>query len=364
MGLDGDMKFSHYFIFGSQSLEVKEKTEEVKEGFLKQYKDAEYSRFDAGDFFKQDRSHALQVLEEFQNRCETVSFFQSPVIVEIINLQNVQGKPAGGDTAEHPGVRFVGLLKSYLGEDDSRSHFILSALIKKTSELKSGLGGFLEKRTKVLKQTISYDDFNPVSWVVDRGRKKGLMFDHYTAGYLIELAGSDLAVLDMELEKLSLLHTEGAHLHHEHLLASVSHSKSFTVFRISQFLSKRDLKNALESLEIVMTGKSGELIGLSGLISSQFRRLLKIAWMVDAGALSKDIEKQLKLSPWLVAEMMKLLKNYSLEELENIVVYWSRLDQQLKFSGVDGVLLLKDAFRRIATGELKHYCDLELSDSV
>ncbi|MBU2644273.1 DNA polymerase III subunit delta [bacterium] len=444
-----------YFFYGNQALELKELVDELTKSLLPK-SDLEHGvfEFDLADFFSLEQERAKKQFSEFQNTCQTVSFFSPKIVVQVNNLQKIPLKksPTEGirsglseinlvktvvdgdsvwfdvdslvdriDTRYHvtglqvveevvhcSGTGFylkldplwenrlvyrqkgkdmetipiktflderikgnlifeplpsmpsenstgasaiVTLLKSYLENPPDQVTFIFTANIRNPREINSEIYKLLKKRAKEVKATIAYDNFRPVPWVIQRAEKKQLKIDSDTADLLIEIAGTDFSILNMELDKLSLLFPPGKQVTPEELLKSTSHSKRFTVFRIADFLVQKDLYKTLESLEMVLKDHPAESIGVFGLIASQFRRMLKIAWMLENGLTENTIVSQLKINQWVARQAVRYTRNFTLIELENIVVQLAKIDLQIKFFSKDALTIMENICFQICQGE-------------
>ncbi|MBT3226931.1 MAG: DNA polymerase III subunit delta [Deltaproteobacteria bacterium] len=452
-----------YFLFGNQPLEIKEMVDEITTGLIPK-SDQEHAvfSFDVAEFFSREREKAKKQLSEFQNTCQTVSFFAPKIIVQVINLQKIPLKKSptdaiiaglkeinlvktivdedsvwfdvdssvdrmdtrhhvtgaqivtevihcGGSTFylklepswanrliyrqkgknketvlfkaflderlkgnlvfdppevelsdSHTGTSgVVALLKSYIENPPEQVTFIFTADIRQPREINAEIYPLLKKHTKEIKCTIAYDNFRPVSWVVARAKKKQLRLDVETADLLIEIAGTDFSVLNMELDKLALQFPPDTQVISEELLKSTSHSKRFTIFRIADFLVQKDLRKALESLEMILKDHPAESIAVFGLIASQFRRMLKISWMLEGGLSENAVISKLKINQWVAKQAVKHTRNFSLNELENIVVQLAKIDLQIKFFAKDALTIMGNICFQICQGVFadKKYID-------
>lgn len=228
---------------------------------------------------------------------------------------------------------------------------VFTADIRNVREINKEIYQALQQNAKELKATIAYDDFRPISWIVQRASAKQLQMDAEAADLLIEIAGTDFAVLDMELDKLSLLFEPGVAVTAETLLKSTSHSKRFSKFRIADFLVQKNQQKTMESLESILQDQPGEAIGIFGLISVQFRRMLKIAWMLEQGQTEKSVLAQLKLNPWVARQVLRHTRNFTRFELENIVVQLAKTDLQIKFFAKDALSIMENLCFQICQGE-------------
>ncbi len=245
------------------------------------------------------------------------------------------------------------VLKDYLNDHPKQVEFILTANIRNPREINKEIFGLLTQKSKIIKKTIAYDDFRPVSWIINRAEKKSLIFDDVAADLLIEIAGTDFSVLDMELTKLSILFQDNRKIQPEDLIHNVSHSKRFSVFRVTGFLVQKELKNSLECLEILLRDNITDAVSIFSLIVAQFRRLLKIAWMIDKGVSEKTIINSLKINPWIGKQIVQQVDNFTLRELENIIVHLSKCDLQIKYSAKEAITILENIFYQICQQEFK-----------
>lgn len=443
-----------YFLYGNQQLEIREMVDDLVKGLVSEEdsQNAVFS-FDAGDFFSNEREKGKNQFKDFQNTCQTVSFFTPEIVVLLNNIQKIPLKksptdavqkalkeislvkkefegvevwydsdsladrtetryqvtcaqvveeivscgrsvfylrldplwekrliyrskgtgaeaidiktflnertkqklvfdpPEGVSAASDTGASgIVSVLKSYIDTPPGKVTFVFTADIRNTREINAEIYRALQENAKEIKGTIAYDNFRPVSWVIQRAGKKQLMMDSESADLLVEIAGTDFAVLDMELDKLSLLFPPGTHVQPEELLKSASPSKRFTIFRIADFLVQKNLHKALESLEMILKDHPGESVGVFGLIASQFRRLLKIAWMLEQGLSEKTIINQLKINQWVAKQAVRHAGNFTRLELENIVVHLAKTDLQIKFFAKDALTIMENVCFQICQG--------------
>lgn len=333
-----------YFIYGTQTFEIEEKKKELREKIEQQTPNYEYYKYRITDLYQTSDNPSLTMIEEIKNTCEMVSFFSHKIFIDIYDLQEfiLKQKPQTKNIEE--------FLLQYIQNPPPDIIFCLSANIKKTTELKSSIKKMLEKHATIIKTTITYDDFKPTRWLLQKARQKELFLDQEVAELLIELAGNELTTLDMELEKLSLQFGNQEKITAEILIKSISHTKATTLFRMMQFLSKRDLKNTLESLNLILLSKNTDSIALYGFIASQFRKLLKIKYLVQTGYSNQEIVQKLKMNPWIVKESIKISQIFSILELENIIIYLGNSDLQFKFFHKEDPTFLKTVCFKICQG--------------
>ena len=84
---------SVHFIYGNQSLELEEVSAAVINDLLEGIdRENGLVTYDVEDLLSSEPGKEKKLISEFQNTCDTVSFFASKIIVHIKNLQKIPGK--------------------------------------------------------------------------------------------------------------------------------------------------------------------------------------------------------------------------------------------------------------------------------
>jgi len=300
------------------------------------------------------KTYYLEILPDWKNRMvyrkrgkEDVAIEISELLKEKLKLNLLFTKP-DQIPLQHAasGSKIIETLCEYIQTPPDQVTLIFTANIRNTKELENQIFSLLQKNAEVTKATVAYDDFRPIAWVIQKAQQKGIYFDRDTADLLIEIAGSEFYLLETELEKLSLyLQKDQQGLQEvtpEILFESISHSKRFGVFKISEFLTQKKLKESLQSLRDVLGESVSDAASVFGAITLQFRRLLRTAWMLEAGLDEKSIATKLKINPWFVKQFLPHMRHFTLQELENTLVFLSENDLTTKFSAKDSLALFEN----------------------
>jgi DNA polymerase III delta subunit len=286
---------------------------------------------------------------EKSNSIEIQAFLKSKLKRDIIFSKPENQNPI----IDGANNQMMDLLNRYLDTPPSNIVFVLTANIKNLKEINNTLKNKLEQKANILKTTISYDDFRPVGWILNRAKQKGLKIEREAAELLIEISGTDYTILNMELEKLSILLPPNSELTTEVLTKSITHSKRFTIFRAAEFLMIKDLNNAMACIEQIVGENNSDAVGVFSLIVAQFRRVLKIAWLVENGEHEKKIVQKLKIHPWVVKQSLKHARSYKIVELENIVIHLSKIDLKVKYAAKDVLIILQNLCLLICNNSFK-----------
>ena len=158
--------------------------------------------------------------------------------------------------------------------------------------------------------------------------------------------------LDNELEKLSL-YMSGAKITEEMIKEHIRGHKHFSVFRMTDALSRKEFLPALEILEQQLQVTPREHVRLFSLIIMQFRRLLIIHSMLDQFYKETEIIKKISLPPFLSKQVLAQARNFTSVELQNIYSELAELDLRIKFQSSLAPLILQDLFQRICSGQFQ-----------
>ncbi len=67
------------------------------------------------------------------------------------------------------------------------------------------------------------------------------------------------------------------------------------------------------------------------------------------------VVEQLGINQWIAKQLIKQTTNFTTRELENLVIFLSKCDVQLKYSSKDALTLLENICFLICRGELRHH---------
>lgn len=343
-----------FLLYGNQALPIKETAQEIIAQQLGP-NDPEMSlhRFDANDLIKESGlESASDLLENFTLANETLPFLSDRVVIRIdhVELLKAPKSKTGGSSME----RFYRALVQTLQHPPDFCRYLLTAEVTKDSELSSPLLKALKGAKAVIRKFVAYEDDSPVGWVISRARSKQLELDNSAAQLLIDLMGNDLNDLDQELEKLSLYFIDTGRITEQGLLELVHANKHFSAFRITQSLSQKQLAPAIEPLGQILQEQSGSHIRLYGLILNHFRGLLKIHYLWQQKIPESQFATLLKMHPYRVKLSIQQARQFSLLELENLLITLADLDLLLKFNAKLAMNLYSHLFQAICQGDLRN----------
>ncbi len=143
----------------------------------------------------------------------------------------------------------------------------------------------LYKLVKAIGDVISCDiagGDSAARWLAEFAKKRGKDVSADARTLLLELVGQDLALLDSEVEKLSLYAGQRKTIEAADVAKLVSSSAGPQTFEITDAVTRGDAAKALEALAGMMSGR-GEEFKVLGLLGWHLRRALAAQQAVAAG---------------------------------------------------------------------------------
>ena len=171
--------------------------------------------------------------------------------------------------------------------------------------------------------------------------EKGLQLDPRQLQLLADRLGSDLWLVEGELEKLALYASAKEGKVTDDDIANLTLPKTGldSVFALTDAFGARNSKQALELLAAVEPGESGH--GLLGLIASHCRNMILVADALSHNVPRHQLAKYLGIHPFVAEKIQGQLRHYSEAELRDIYRFLFQLDLVSKLSIIEPLAGLK-----------------------
>lgn len=223
-------------------------------------------------------------------------------------------------------------LQSFLSNQNEISViFITDKAVLKNKDFKSL---FDDKNIKVLKE---YNSKNISSYIEDKFKEKNVKVSNDLINYLSLSLGSNLEIIEQEINKL-IIHDEITLDLVKNLISSY---KEINVFKLHEYLLKKDLINLINLLENMYEQKH-DPIQIINILSTQFFNswLIKKA-KIDYNISDAEISNIFKINPFVIKIQNSLLKNWNLEKIEFIISDLHNLDVKIKNENLNKFTMLK-----------------------
>lgn len=246
------------------------------------------------DTFDGETAHG----DEIASACTTIPFASEKRLVMVTNADKL--KKADADE-----------VIAYLKEPLSSTVLLLiaSKLARSTR---------LYKAVAAMGKTAVIDCARPkrneISGLVkNMAHKHQIKLTEGAARALIELLGEDTVRLDGELAKLSLSHGAGAELEESDIRKAVSREAEAKPWDLTDALSAR---NAKQAMEVLMRMPSASSYSLLGMCVSRIRELICARSVISKGGSAQMLSAEPGQPEWRVRNLTGWAQNYSDQELQ------------------------------------------------
>ncbi|MFZ5817375.1 MAG: DNA polymerase III subunit delta [Bacillota bacterium] len=186
-------------------------------------------------------------------------------------------------------------------------------------------------------QPLKEDD--ALMWAQSRAQSKGKKLGSLAARTLLDKVGTDLRLLDSELEKLSLFVGEGREITQQDVESCVSNLAETEVFRLTEAVMLKQRTRALALLEQCLRQVDHPLQLLAAL-TNRFRQILLVKALVAKGVSRKDGATLARMHPFAYEKMTGHVANLQRDEVVRALQRLLEADLAMK-SGFDPKLTLE-----------------------
>ncbi len=166
-------------------------------------------------------------------------------------------------------------------------------------------------------------------WIVKRTRKHGGRIAHDAAARLAQVVGADLRLLDQEVVKLVTYAGPEGEITAKEVAQLVPYAQQAVIFDLVDALGRRDGRTAATTLQRLLNG-GGHPLGILAMIVRQFRLLIQVKELSQAGENAATIAHVLKLHPYPARKLHSQAINFTPAQLEHIYRHLLETDAQIK----------------------------------
>ncbi|HIE38040.1 MAG TPA: DNA polymerase III subunit delta [Anaerolineales bacterium] len=166
-------------------------------------------------------------------------------------------------------------------------------------------------------------------WIVRRVQKYRGRIEPPAAARLAQAVGSDLRLLDQEIRKLiTYVGPEGA-ITTADISRLVPYVQQAVVFDLVDALGRRDGRVAVSTLQRLLDDGESPM-GILAMIVRQFRLLIQVKELSQAGENPASIARTLRLHPFPARKLYTQAANFTAAQLERIYRHLLETDLQIK----------------------------------
>lgn len=327
---------SVYVLYGEESF--------LKEEFItfarKEMVDPAYLDFNLSEYDCMEQS-----LPDILQDAETFPFMAEHRLVVAHNAFFLTGAKPSGQIKQEIAPQ---VLAGYLDNPPPFSTVIFTVASEKLDERK--------KIVKTLQQTAAMISFAPLkdtdlyAWIERRAKKYDAEIEREDAAKLVARCGSELRLLDRELEKLALYAGKEAMIDERAIELLASRTLEHDVFALVEAVVAGRLAEAFRILyDHMKTGE--EPIKLMALFARQIRLLLSCKIWAPRGYSQQQLAGMLKVHPFAVKKAMEQSRHFDERALRKLLVICAEEDFRMKSGRIDKQLAVELFITKVA--ELK-----------
>ncbi len=178
------------------------------------------------------------------------------------------------------------------------------------------------------------------NWVQTHARHYKKEITALAAQKLVDDVGSNLAILDKHLEKLSIYLSEKTTMNERDVDALVGVDRSRTVFELTDAVAQRNVALALKVLSQMLT-HGEDSVRIISLLAWQIKRLWRAKQMLKQGGNEQKVASELQIIPFFAKRFFEQVKLYAEEDLVKSHALLLETDVKSKTSSLSTQLLLE-----------------------
>jgi len=198
------------------------------------------------------------------------------------------------------------------------------------------------------------DEGEAVKWVQDAAAREGVKVDQDAAREMVDALGGDMMMISGELEKLILYVGEKKKITLGDVETMVLAAKQRTLYELTDAISAKDRKRALEILDAIITTGDGDeaAIGHLYMLAKTFRQMLVISEknVRDSRALWQVLWQGFRVPPFAAEDVIRQARRYkSRRELTRAIRLIARADLALRSSPTSKRMVLENLVLELAS---------------
>lgn len=231
-------------------------------------------------------------------------------------------------------VRTIEKLVSY-AENPQPSTVLVICYKYKSLDKRKKLGKIIAQNGVLFESKKLYE--NQVGeWISSNLKDRGYEIEPKAVHMLVEFLGTNLAKIDNELEKLSLILESGTKITAVHIEENIGISKDYNNFELRKAVGEKQYVKANQIINYFAENpKTNPLIMTISLLNSFFTQLLMYHGLKDKGRI--NAAKMLKISPYFVSDYQRAAANYPMRKVAQVISYLRDADVKSKGVGASSM---------------------------
>ena len=177
-------------------------------------------------------------------------------------------------------------------------------------------------------------------WAESFVRRQGYRISPASIKKIVDLAGSDLQSLAMELEKLLIYTGKDKTVPDKAVDGLVRESRQQRVFDLTDAVGRRDRSGALKSLANLLNMGEHPLVVVA-MMARHCRQVIITQECLSSGTPIRDIASAAQIPPFVLDQFVRQARSADPTAIRRMLVKLAEIDRRLKSSPADGRMLLE-----------------------
>lgn len=277
---------------------------------------------------------------------ESIDQFPMMADIKLVELKDLNLKMSDGDLETFSEIfrdvpDYCIVLIVIRGDED------IEKMLTAKDKMKPALASFL-KTINENGVVVQFERAKPnelAAWIIKHFQSKKVNVTPEAVRFMIDLCGSDMYVLNGEIEKLAAYYN-GEPLTPKDVELICCKNETFVTFDLTRSLLERNLKNAERTLEGLIADKvKPEFI--MGTMTKFFSDVVAVGAGTEKGMGSTVLSQKLKIADWSVRKYVTLADRVGKDFLAYCVKECYEADYKLKTSSENKYLIIKMLLSRI-----------------
>ncbi|MBL0690768.1 MAG: hypothetical protein JJV97_00330 [SAR324 cluster bacterium] len=232
----------------------------------------------------------------------------------------------------HPETSSIWSLIENLSALDSDDLIIIfSTKLKNQQNLTNNWKNIAAKAT-IKNYSLDYPNSVSSSWIKKIAQQKyQLSLSIDIADLLLELVGPNKQLIISELYKLNLLDGSDVLLNSDTVNKLVIPQTDFVIFKLKELIAHQKISELANFIKIVRQNSAFNLIMINGFLANSFTKLYLLKLLDKSNINLNEISSLTKSPLWLVKKDLAIAHNFTIRELESILMLLANNDIKTKF---------------------------------
>lgn len=294
-----------YLLYGEENYLLKQYRDKLRNALVPEGDTMNYNYYTGKEF----------EIQEVIDQAETMPFFADR---RVIFLEETGLLKAGGEA-----------LAEFLL--DSPEECVL-VFVETSVDKRSKLYKTISSKGKICEFNIQPEE-TVRKWILTRIKKEGKNIDIAAMDALIERTGTDMSVINIELEKLFTYTLNKPAISAKDIEDIITVSTSAKIFDMIAAVAEKKQAKALEMYHDLLMHKETPF-GILALIGRQFNLMLQVKELKETRYSSKTIAEKVGLSPFIEQKYERQASKFSYSKLRKALEACAKADEDVKMGRI------------------------------